>query len=772
MYMTPTFNGVTQPVMPVQQIAANFNFSVQTPDPELNNLTPQVAMAAANIFLQSLEKNHPVRVAAYNVVAQNYFVNEYFRGFITTCMRASLVAFEANQTTSIQDVIGRFLPEWVNMFCAAIAVSNPGVMQQVDAGTATSVQQLAQKYAFWIKEVEQKSNEVAMKMQQRQYGQNGGNFATGFAQQPNGQQQMPGFGVPNVAGLAGNSGMIVGDTNVQDPASNKFAPNTGHYAKKLAQSNAQAAQEAMERAKAADAPAFHVGSDINIVESGTSVMENTPYVSPYSKKLKDEMVAAGVVGNDGTPKSRWGTADVKPATTTVAAPAAPVAAAAANVQYSNAATLPSAVADIESRASVAEAASQQAKDFDAAVMDFERDPTPVKVVAPTPETHLEKAPIMSSTIMNGHKLSVVGILTDVTPAEAGWKPSKFQHYFPAWCRRTHELLYVIADSGEVVAVPTPYKPEKALEVFNYEAHAINIHTGHADRPVAELPREEAQVLYSADPSNVKIHVDEARQASTTIGELEQQGLMEAIPAFTKDKALQLSAMPGVVYEYQGFLSEEAATAAFDELREVCLKVTYDSSAKAIGEIKSPVLRKKIDALYTQRFNELLRERLGIAGSIDSYVDEAAEASEMVREHMGDLLADALITHQSEFIAETMNVVMAEEIEDVARNFCPVDDDDEEGIKTFLRNTIFITSNHVIMNSRFTGDELAIGTGEHASQLDAECYPVLHKAIKDALEHDSIKSDRTFSYILQSVDGAKFRIYISALNDDIILIKPI
>ena len=772
MYMTPNFSGVTQPVVPLQQIANNFNFAAQTPDQELNALTPKVAMAAAGIFLQSLEKNHPVRVAAYNVAAANYFVNDYFRSFINICMRSALVAFESQQTTSINDVITRFLPDWVNMFCAAIAVSQPAVIQQLDMNTATSVQQLAQKYAFWIKEVEMKSNEVAMKMQQRAAG---GGFATNFGGQQAGMPGqipgMPGMGVPNVNALAGNSGMIIGDTNVQDPAGVKFAPNTGHYARKLAEANAQAAFEAQEAARAADAPKFNMGSDIAVIEGNTSVMAGQEYVSPYARKLKDEMIQAGALDASGAPKSRWG--DVTD--TTVKTPVQPAAAPApASVQRpvstGPAATLPSTQADIVAKAEVAEAISQGAKDFDAAILDFTQDPTPVKVVAPTPETHLEKKAILSTTTMNGHKLDVVGILTDVTPEQAGWKPSKFQHYFPAWCRRTHELLYAIAESGEVVAVPTPYKPEEALKVFNYEAHAINIHSGNPERVVDTLPREEAQVLYSPDPSNVKIHVDEARQASTTIGELEQQAQMESLPAFTKDKNLQLSVMPGIVYEYQGYLDEASATAAFEELREVRLKVTYDSSAKAIAAIKSPVLRKKINDLFTLRFNELLRERLGIAGSIESYIDEAADASEEIRAEMGDLLADALISQQSEFIATAMDVVMAEEVDDVARNFCPAED--EEGIKTFLRNTIFITTNHVVMNSRFTGDELAIGTGAYASQLDADSYPVLHKAIQDAMQHEMVKGVRNSTYTLQSVDGARFRIFVSALNPDIILIKAL
>ncbi len=754
MYAQPSFSGLTQQVINPQQIAQNFQFQVQTPDPELSALTPTVAMAAANIFVQSLEKNHPIRVAAYNHVATNQFMNNEFRGFINYCIRGAMVAFESNQTNSIRDVCTRFLPEWINMYSAAIAITNPMVLQQLDAGTQQAAQQLAQKYTYWVKETEMKANMAAQQIMAR----------NGQVGNPNFTNQAPAYGtnfggtqlVGQPANLTGSSGLAVASTNMlgQSPENgNLRMANSGYYQRKLQEENSK--QLAVPEIQ----PPHALGSDIQVTESSTSVMQNHQYVSPYAKKLKEEMEKAGAEYN--AKGSRWGTLDEP-----VAAVAQQTTTTTTGYASGPAATLPTTAQAIVQK----NQQSAATKNFDEAVLDFSADPTPVTFTQPTPETHLEKKAIIRTTMMNGIELRVVSILVDLTAKEAGWKPSKYQHYFPAWCRRTHELLFVVADDGDVIAVPTPFKPEDALKMFDYEAHGINPNMGKPAREADVIPREEAQVLYSADPENVKINVQTSRLAASAVAELHQVTLMESTPKFIKDKALQLNVIPGITYDYLGYANETDAALAYDQLRSVRLKVTYASSAEKIRDISSPVLRKKIDKLFTERFNELLRDRLGIDGYIDSYIEEASGASEMIREEMGDLLADALVESQSEFIAETMDVVTAEEVPEVSNNLCPSTDDDE--VALFMKNSLFINSNHAVLTSRFTGDELAIGVGENASQLDADCYPVLHKAISDALNNPEIKGVRYSTIILQSIDGAKFKILRSALNADIVLIKAL
>lgn len=767
MYVNPTFTGLTQPVVNPHQITQNFQFHCQTPDAELNNLTPSLAINIAMMFVQSLEKNNPIRVNAYNQVAVNGFVNNEFRGFVNQCVRAALVAFEANQTTSIQDIMTRYIPEWMNMFCAALAIMNPGILQMVDAGTQQSVQQLAVKYQHWIRETEGNYMATVQKMS----GQGG---IQGYSTQVYNPNQQPGFGtnfggqqgMPGAAAgqMSGSSGLGVTATNMVgqlDTVAATHVGATGYYQRKLQEANVQASQVANQQQ-----PAHHIGPDIIVTESNTSVMEGQKYESPYAKKLREQFEAEGIVQSTASGGSRWGS---------VAGASAPATKPGVNIPVASVSgpqpTMPTTAQAIAQKDLVGQAVSASAKDFDDAVMDFTKDPTPVTVlVPPTPESHLEKKPVIAKTQMNGIELRVVSLLGAITVDEAGWKPNKYQHYFPAWCRRTHELLFVVADTGEVVAIPTPYKPEEALKMFDYEAHGINPNMGKPAREVEIKPREEAQVLYSQDPSDVKIDVRTAHQATSTVGDLHQMALMESIPQFTKDKALQMTVVPGTNYEYLGFITPEEASGTFEQLRAIRLKVTYTSSAEAISAISSPVLRARIDKLFTERFNELLRERLGIEGYIDSYIEEAADASEMVREHMGDLLADALIEQQSEFIAQTLDVIAAEEAPDIANNFCT--SEDEEDVKIFMRNSLFITANHTVLTSRFTGDELAIGVGEHASQLDADCYPVLHKAISDALNDPTIKPIRHFSVILQSIDGAKFKLLRSALNDDVFLIKAL
>ena len=749
MYVRPNFTGLTQPIYNPAQIQGNLQFYVCTPDSELNQLTPIVATAAASQFVQALERNTPMRIAAYNYVAQNGFVNDYFRDFITKCMKAAYVAMEQNQTTSIQDVCSRMLPEWINMYSAALAMNTPSMLSQLSNEVAASVQQTAQRFLAWLQETDLGLARIYDRLVKE--GQLRSDSLGTYFQNASGNTTINHFQQQQMVDLTKPSGFstVVDSPIQQNGTPTRTVAGSGYYSRKIREES-----ELIARENAARAAQY-------AQESTTSVMAGVEYVSPYAAKLRQEM---GVVQKS----SRWGGGVQN---TTVSQPPVvqqPVYQQTTTHVPNYSAKSSETIADIERQAAAAEMLSKEAKDFDDMVTDFSA--TPVKVIAPTVKDHIEKKPIISTVVINGETLNVVSILVDVTYAESGWKPNRFQPYFPCWCARTHEIIYVVADTGEVVAIPTPYNEEEANKMFKYEAHAINPHLGKPTQELKEPVREEAKILYSQDPQDVRVLVDKNTKLSTSSSDLVQQCAMSARRHFAKDKKLQMLVSVGINHEFIGSDTPEEMKEVYDQLRAVRLKVTYDSSAKAISNITSNVLREKIDKIFTERFNSLLRDRLGIPGRVDSYIEEAADAPESVRENIGDIFADALIEAQSDFIAESIDVVMAEEIPDTATYRSMLTD--EEDIKRFLETSLFLSTNHLVMISRFTADELAIGLGEGASQLDPDNYPSLHTAISKALNDESHCSSRFDSITMHSSDGATYGIYRSALNKDIILIKAL
>lgn len=759
MYAQATIAGLQVPVMNPAQMQQNFMFAAQTPDQELNQLTPQVAMAAANIIVQSLAQQHPLRVNAMNILGQNGFVNNEFRSFINQVMRMSLALFEARQINSIQQVIQHKLPEYVQLMSAVLAVQNPAVVQLLDQNTFAQIQQMAQGWFTSVQQAEQIIAQAAQRggmMQQTQQGYGYGN-----------QMQQPGN--LNAYGTTfGQTGSMTSGAFVNAGQ----ATQQNQSATAIAQVRPSRFQEKLQ----AEQQALLAGRDN---ERGVSVMQGQQAAAPttpppamatpssagtsYQERLQRELnAAAGVVGTmpSGAAQSiiERQSKMVQQAATT----AGYGQTAEGNIDWSAGPTAGNAPAHTSTV-------------YERAILDPELPQSTVAVQMPNPVELIEKKPVLREFELNGHKFRMTALLVSVKDKEigykeAGWKPSKYQSHFPAWCRRTHEITYAVGEDGDVVAITLELSKEKKEEMFEYEAHSIDPTKGLPANPIVEPVSDEAKkVLYTEDKDpQVKVVVKKEYLNATSTEDLIEQVMTDAAVALEEDKTAAFYASTGLIHSIVTSRNEEVNTRSYDQVREVFLQVTLDKSAEAIKAIEVPTLRRRIDGIFTDALNDMLQLQLGLDAGITSFSEEAGTIVDDVREAFGDLYADSLGEAQSKLIASVIDACLPDEVIGHHESMISAQ---EETLNKINKTAFYLVSIVSVMVTRFTDDELALGLAPvGASQLQQDSYSLLYAAIREYFESENGKNERVKVLILSTIDGVKYKVSVNPLNPAMFLIK--
>ena len=759
MYAQATIAGLQVPVMNPAQMQQNFMFAAQTPDQELNQLTPQVAMAAANIIVQSLAQQHPLRVNAMNILGQNGFVNNEFRSFINQVMRMSLALFEAQQINSIQQVIQHKLPEYVQLMSAVLAVQNPAVVQLLDQNTFAQIQQMAQGWFNSVQQAEQIIAQAAQRggmMQQTQQGYGYGN-----------QMQQPGN--LNAYGTTfGQTGSMTSGAFVNAGQ----ATQQNQSATAIAQVRPSRFQEKLQ----AEQQALLAGRDN---ERGVSVMQGQQGAAPttpppamatpssagtsYQERLQRELnAAAGVVDTMpvGAVQSIIDRQSKVVQQTAVAAGYGQTAEG--NIDWS---TGPAAGNTPAHTSTV----------YERAILDPELLQGTAAVQMPDPVELIEKKPVLREFELNGHKFRMTALLVSVKDQEigykeAGWKPSKYQSHFPAWCRRTHEITYAVGEDGDVVAITLELSKEKKEEMFEYEAHSIDPTKGLPANPIVEAVSDEAKkVLYTEDKDpQVKVVVKKEYLNATSTEDLIEQVMTDAAVALEEDKTAAFYASTGLIHSIVTSRNEEVNTRSYDQVREVFLQVTLDKSAEAIKAIEVPTLRRRIDGIFTDALNDMLQLQLGLDAGITSFSEEAGTIVDDVREAFGDLYADSLGEAQSKLIATVIDACLPGEVTVHHESMISAQ---EETLNKINKTAFYLVSIVSVMVTRFTDDELALGLAPvGASQLQQDSYSLLYAAIREYFESENGKNERVKVLILSTIDGVKYKVSVNPLNPAMYLIK--
>lgn len=752
MFAQPTIAGLMVPLINPMQVQQNFAFHANTPDQELNSMTPQVAIAAANLIVQGVAQQHPLRVNAMNVLGQNAFANNDFRNFINHVMRIALAMFEAQQITSIQQVVANKLPELVQQYSAVCVQNNPNIMQFLDQNTAMAVQQMQQA---WFTSIQQAEAVIAQAAQRgfNQQGMGGGmGMQMGYGQQQ--MQPMNRFGT----NFGGNntSGAFVTDTRGTTQAA------TATNLTQALPNRFQAKLEAEQRARAGNAS-----------EQGTSVMMGQqtqqtaapmqsvtppPAANSYQERLKRELGNLG--GVVGTMPSEATKSIVERQMN-----ALQQTASAAGYGQTAEGTI-----DWTKTAAPAAAPAHTSTVYDRAMMDATPTTTQAATLPENPVELVEAKPIIREFELNGMTFRMTAMLVEIDAKTAGWKPSKFQTHFPAWCRRTHEVVFAIGEHGDVVAITLELPEETKIQMFEYDAHSIDATKGQPARPIeAPIPDETKKILYSEDKSpTVNVIVKTNYLNSTSKSDLIEQAVVDAVVALEEDKTAAFYAVSGVVHSLVVSRDEATNQASYDQVREVFLKVGLADAAEAIKAIGVGSLRRRIDGLFTQALNDALQLQYGLDAGVTSFAEEAGTIIEDVREAFGDTFADSLAEQQTKLIASVVDVCLPSEVVGHHESMISAR---EEILNKINKAAFYLVSIASVMVTRFTDDELALGLASaNASLLQQDSYPLLYAALRKYFESDLGKSERLKTVTLVTIDGVQYRVSTSPLMPEMFLIK--
>lgn len=786
MYAQTTIAGLAVPLINPQQVPQNFNFSANTPDPELNGFTPQVATAAATLIISAAANQHPLRVNALNVLGQNGFVNNEFRTFITHVMRISLAMFEQQQITSISQVINGKLSEFVQMISSVVAMHNPSVVQMLDQQTHVFVQQSAQAWFAMVQKAEAIIAEVAR--------QRGGMGAMQQMPAYGAMQQSQGFTMPNQPygspvqggvqlnqygtnfGSSGNTGAFVSaqqtQTQYPSPTSIPSSGNTvvgggNRYQRKLMEEQQQRNAQALA--------GYEHERGVSVMQQPqqqvqhTAPLQHTPAATApvrtgaglsYAERLKAEMEQVSV-----------GQMPAKAADTILQRQVEAVQQA--NSTPNDAMTSFQQQVQQLGHEPVFIEPAHQSTVYERGELDASAFAEPVAQKAHSIEqvlSKVEKKEVLKEFVLNGHTFRMTAMLVDTSFKDSGWKPSRFQSHFPAWCRRTHEIAYCISDENIVVAIALPLSEEKVNEMFEYEAHAIDPTKGLPSEPIAVPVREEAKVLYSQELEPVvNIRVREEELTATSDEDLVQQTLVEGAIAFEKEADLSYHASVGTVMSAVTAATAETAQRLYNQVRDVYLQVSFAAAAQKIKAIELPSLRRRVDRIYTEALNDVLAIQLGLDAAVDSFMEEAPTIIEDVHEEFGRTFSVALTELQSDFVASTCDAQLPVEVESHHEDLVDAQADGED--VTGITSTMFYLSHKsAVMVSRYTEDELAIGLAPYgACQLQQDTYPSLYAAIRAYFESNHGKQAKIRTLHLLSIDGKAYRVCQSPLNPIVFLI---
>lgn len=789
MYAQTTIAGLMVPLINPQQYQQNFNFSANTPDQELNQFTPQVAMAAAQLMTAAVANQHPLRVNALNVMGQNGFVNNEFRTFITHVMRISLAMFEQQQINSVNQIISGKLPELVQMVSATLALHNPAVVQMLDQGTNMQAQQMSQA---WFNLVQHSENVIARATQMRQQQGMGVSVGgmqqmsptgyaqpTGFGMQPQQpQQQLNSFGTS--FGSSATTGAFVTSHHQQPALSPATLPHTPVGGGSRFQRKLMAEQQIQQAAQSL------TGYDH---ERGVSVM-NTPQPAQVLQPAQQQ---------DSTVSTKQ----------SVGAGLSYAERLKAELGQVSVGTMPAAATQtiIERQAQAVQNMQQPSamQSFQQQVASMGQEPVYIDPPAHTSTVYergemdasvttvasaaavsnkvqdviakIEPKPVLKEFTLNGHLFRMVSMLFTTKVGEqevpldyktSGWKPSRFQTHFPAWCRRTHEIAYCYNDEGIVVAITLPLSEDKVSEMFNYEAHAIDQTKGLPSKPIEIPVREEAKVLYTQElEPEVKVNEREEILNATSDSDLMEQVLSDATLAFAEDQETQYHTSSGQVMSIINAHTPEMAQRLYDQVREVYLQVSFTSAAEMIKKIELPSLRRRVNNLYKDALNEVLAIQLGLDAAIDDFIEEAPTIIEDVDKEFGESYSDALAALQADFVCSVCDAHMPAEAEAHHQSMIDVDAEDADVVSASM---FYLSHKAKIMVTRFTEDELAIGLAPYgASQLAQDSYPNLYAAMSKYFNVKSGKKVKARTILLSTIDGVIYKVCQSPLNPAMFLI---
>jgi len=344
--------------------------------------------------------------------------------------------------------------------------------------------------------------------------------------------------------------------------------------------------------------------------------------------------------------------------------------------------------------------------------------------------------------------SVANALREVTVSESGvdWKPTKADHYFPAY-NPVHQVLYYMLDSDNNI-VDINLK-ERTDPIMDYERHSLSTVFGSS-------PKELSFASIDTTLNNIRNGINEINAATELLNDSENDPSIDkndpSIVTYVKketiaETSLQVAWLIGALDRLQATDKIPDVYRAYARIAEPIVGEKDESDAiKNFGISKTFIeLREKLDSSVndishelwgmanlkmTDLINRILKQNLSIPKlSIDSFVNDIQDLIEYLGNKYGTVIQDAFMKHQRDHIAATFQL-MYEGIDDELTSDFMTD-------RSFVvaPKITYLASDYSLTHLNCTAFELEVELSKETAAVVTETYTPLMHALLDGLFKD-------------------------------------
>lgn len=410
-------------------------------------------------------------------------------------------------------------------------------------------------------------------------------------------------------------------------------------------------------------------------------------------------------------------------------------------------------------------AVQAAQRFDNDVTDFSKPLDSVTPVNATPpKAAVQKDPLFVVQMGN----ETLKIIRQRKEGIAAWKSSPVQRFHPAWCKRTHAVLYFEAENGIVIAVLQELTLEQKEIAMNYDAHAIDPTKG---QPAPEVPvkpvREQAKVLYApADKVSVNLIIAEKFGMEETMGGAIR---IARVSAEMSEDVPDAYAKSSVINAPIVYASAEEAEEDSIVIRAIAGSKNFAEAASYLPKIRNALARKTINDTLVMAINRTTECELGVGVRITNFEEDGAEIIPVLEKTQGSLIAEKMRSYQSSLLNSNVRVVPAVDMKEYAdASLAP--EGQEELSEAMLKRILFLQRNVCVVWVNFTDNEMAIGVPPKGpAVIQADSLGAIH-LIAQKVFNEAIGNLGFSEQYLVTKDDVLYRLHRGLLNKDCYLLS--
>ena len=366
-----------------------------------------------------------------------------------------------------------------------------------------------------------------------------------------------------------------------------------------------------------------------------------------------------------------------------------------------------------------------------------------------------------------------------------WSPQSEMRYFPAFNPLTHEAKYVYdIEKGKVVGIELTTLSEP---IMDYERHRIVTSFGPLPKDIDLRNTQEKMRL-------IRTGIDQLNEASNLMREAESSDAINKDPdivTYIKPEVLaetslqvawlemaverlQKEHVPDVYRAYARIAEPLVSNSDESDM------VAYYASSKSFIELRekldntvnevSPELWNIANRKMTKLVNRLLKQNLSIPTlSIDSFVHDIQDLMNVLLDKHGQLIYDALLKNQREYINAMFQPMYPEVAEEMSNQFFS----EKQFAEGNQPKITYVCSTYSLTYLNCTAHELNLELEPTVSSAVTESFlPVMYKLLH-GLFNDSHASFSLFNrHLIRTNDGHVMEATKGAVGDDVYLLTLI